>query len=98
RLGRSALALTTLFRARRFLLGAAGLLSASSLGAHAMPMASGPFRLRLLDAHTGATFDGAYRDAGGPIARVMDELCQFLRDHHSELGRAHVCTPVTVAY
>ena len=68
---------------RRFLLGAAGLLSASSLGAHAMPMASGPFRLRLLDAHTGATFDGAYRDAGGPIARVMDELCQFLRDHHS---------------
>jgi uncharacterized protein YcbK (DUF882 family) len=44
---------------------------------------SGPFRLRLLDAHTGATFDGAYRDAKGPIARVMDELCVFLRDHHS---------------
>src|SRR5437867_10430311 len=68
---------------RRFLLGAAGLLSASSLGAHAMPMASGQFRLRLLDAHTGAAFDGAYRDAKGPIARVMDELCVFLRDHHS---------------
>ena len=44
---------------------------------------SGWFRLRLLDAHTGATFDGAYRDAKGPIARVMDELCVFLRDHHS---------------
>jgi uncharacterized protein YcbK (DUF882 family) len=44
---------------------------------------SGQFRLRLFDAHTGATFDGAYRDAKGPIARVMDELCVFLRDHHS---------------
>jgi uncharacterized protein YcbK (DUF882 family) len=48
-----------------------------------MPVASGWFRLRLLDAHTGATFDGTYRDADGPIARVMDELCVFLRDHHS---------------
>jgi uncharacterized protein YcbK (DUF882 family) len=48
-----------------------------------MPVASGWFRLRLLDAHTGATFDGTYRDAKGPIARVMDELCVFLRDHHS---------------
>ena len=68
---------------RRFLLGAAGLLSAPPLSAHAVPMASGPFRLRLLDAHTGATFDGSYRDASGPIARVMDELYVFLRDHHS---------------
>jgi uncharacterized protein YcbK (DUF882 family) len=48
-----------------------------------MPVASGWFRLRLLDAHTGATFDGIYRDAKGPIARVMDELCVFLRDQHS---------------
>jgi uncharacterized protein YcbK (DUF882 family) len=39
--------------------------------------------LRLIDAHTGATFDGTYRDANGPIARVMDELCVFLRDQHS---------------
>ena len=37
-------------------------------------MAFEPFRLRLLDAHTGATFDGIYRDAGGPIARVIDEF------------------------
>jgi uncharacterized protein YcbK (DUF882 family) len=44
---------------------------------------SSPFRLRLLDAHTGATFNGVYRDAKGPIAKVMDELCVFLRDHHS---------------
>jgi uncharacterized protein YcbK (DUF882 family) len=48
-----------------------------------MPVASGWFRLRLLDAHTGASFDGVYRDAKGPIARVMDELCVFLRDQHS---------------
>jgi|GEM_PF-438176 len=69
---------------RRFLLRAvAGALSVPSYGAYAMPVASGWFRLRLLDAHTGATFDGAYRDAQGPIARVMDELCVFLRDQHS---------------
>jgi uncharacterized protein YcbK (DUF882 family) len=48
-----------------------------------MPVASGWFRLRLLDAHTGASFDGIYRDARGPIARVIDELCVFLRDQHS---------------
>jgi uncharacterized protein YcbK (DUF882 family) len=66
---------------RRFLLGATGFLSAPSL--RAAPMASGLFRLRLVDAHTGTTFDGVYRDARGPIARVMDELCVFLRDQHS---------------
>src|SRR6266481_1428902 len=67
---------------RSFLLKAAGLLSAP-YGAWAMPVMSGQVRLRLLDAHTGATFDGAYRDAKGPIAPVMDELCVFLRDHYS---------------
>jgi uncharacterized protein YcbK (DUF882 family) len=40
-------------------------------------------RLRLANAHTGETFDGAYRDDKGPIPRVIDELCVFLRDHHS---------------
>jgi uncharacterized protein YcbK (DUF882 family) len=39
--------------------------------------------LRLLDAHSGATFDGVYRDAQGPIVRVMEELCVFFRDRHS---------------
>ena len=34
-------------------------------------------------AHTGETFDGAYRNDKGPIQRVIDELCVFLRDHHS---------------
>jgi uncharacterized protein YcbK (DUF882 family) len=40
-------------------------------------------RLRLANAHTGENFEGAYRDEQGPIRRVIDELCIFLRDHHS---------------
>jgi uncharacterized protein YcbK (DUF882 family) len=39
-------------------------------------------RLRLVNPHTGETFDGAYRDDHGPIARVVQELCVFLRDFH----------------
>ena len=57
--------------------------SAPICGAYAVPAASGGFRLRLVDAHTGTTFDGVYRDAVGPIPRAMDELCVFLRDQHS---------------
>src|SRR5215472_3357964 len=68
---------------RRFLARAIGLASAPIYGAYAMPAASGGFRLRLVDAHTGATFDSVYRDANGPIPRVVDELCVFLRDQHS---------------
>jgi uncharacterized protein YcbK (DUF882 family) len=60
-----------------------GLTSAPICGAHAVPAASGGFRLRLVDAHTGTTFDSVYRDANGPIPRVVDELCVFLRDQHS---------------
>jgi uncharacterized protein YcbK (DUF882 family) len=40
-------------------------------------------RLRLANAHTGETFEGTYRNDKGPIDRVIDELCVFLRDHHS---------------
>jgi uncharacterized protein YcbK (DUF882 family) len=40
-------------------------------------------RLRLFNAHTGENFEGTYRDDKGPINRVIDELCIFLRDHHS---------------
>jgi uncharacterized protein YcbK (DUF882 family) len=40
-------------------------------------------RLRLVNAHTGETFEGAYRNDKGPIQRVVNELCIFLRDHHS---------------
>ena len=68
---------------RRFLLGAAAFLSAPPYRAWTTPNASGWPRLRLVDARTGTSFDGAYRDANGPIARVMDELCVFLRDQHS---------------
>jgi uncharacterized protein YcbK (DUF882 family) len=68
---------------RRFLLRTVGLLSVPAHRGWATPVASGWFRLRLVDAHTGTSFDGAYRDANGPIARVMDELCVFLRDQHS---------------
>ncbi|HKD37318.1 MAG TPA: DUF882 domain-containing protein, partial [Pirellulales bacterium] len=39
--------------------------------------------MRLANVHTGETFEGAYRDDNGPIQRVIDELCIFLRDHHS---------------
>jgi len=67
---------------RRFLLTTAGLLSAP-YAAKAAPMVSVGTRLRLVDAHTGAVFDGAYRTLGGPIARAMDELCLFLRDRRT---------------
>jgi uncharacterized protein YcbK (DUF882 family) len=40
-------------------------------------------RLRLVNAHTGETFDGAYRDDKTPIEGAIDELCIFLRDHNS---------------
>jgi len=40
-------------------------------------------RLRLTNANTGETFEGTYRNDDGPIDRVMEELCVFLRDHHS---------------
>src|SRR5215467_1121643 len=40
-------------------------------------------RLRLANAHTGETFEGSYRNDQGPIEPVIEELCVFLRDHHS---------------
>ena len=50
--------------------------------ARAVPRPPALRRLRLINPHTGETFDGAYRDDGGPIPRVVDELCVFLRDFH----------------
>lgn len=41
-------------------------------------------RLRLVNAHTGENFEGAYRDDNGPIPRVIRELCVFLRDFHAD--------------
>jgi uncharacterized protein YcbK (DUF882 family) len=46
-------------------------------------MVSPGTRVRLVDAHTGTVFDGSYRDARGPIAQAMNELCLFLRDQHT---------------
>jgi uncharacterized protein YcbK (DUF882 family) len=61
---------------------AAALVSAPGV-TYAAPMVSVGTRLRLVDAHTGAVFDGAYRNAKGPVPHVMDELCLFLRDRRT---------------
>jgi uncharacterized protein YcbK (DUF882 family) len=49
----------------------------------AMPALPKLRRLKLVNAHTGETFDGPYRDDGGPIAAAMEDLSAFLRDHYS---------------
>jgi uncharacterized protein YcbK (DUF882 family) len=67
---------------RLFLALATGLL-ATPWQAQAMPIAPALRRLALVNAHTGESFDGPYRDALGPIELAMDELSHFLRDHHS---------------
>lgn len=40
-------------------------------------------RLRLVNPHTGETFNGLYRDDHGPLATAMADLSVFLRDFHS---------------
>jgi uncharacterized protein YcbK (DUF882 family) len=40
-------------------------------------------RLKLVNAHTGETFTGPYRDEVGPIPAAMEDLSSFLRDFHS---------------
>ena len=68
---------------RHFLSLASGLIAAPSL-ARAARLPKPPLRrLRLQNAHTGEKFEGLYRDEIGPIPLAMDELSQFLRDHHS---------------
>ena len=39
-------------------------------------------RLRLVNSHTGETFEGVYRDEQGPLASAMADLSEFLRDFH----------------
>lgn len=51
--------------------------------ARAMPVPPGRRRLRLLNPHTGETFDGVFRADGRPIAAALDDLSTFLRDFHS---------------
>src|SRR5713101_3396176 len=41
-------------------------------------------RLKLFNAHTGESFNGPYRDEGGPSTSAGAELAEFLRDHHSD--------------
>src|SRR5271169_2204879 len=53
------------------------------IAARAVPRPPALRRLRLVNVHTGETFDGAYRDEHGPIQRAIQELCVFLRDFHS---------------
>lgn len=68
---------------RRFLSLAAGLAAWPS-AARAVARPQALRRLRLANANTGETFEGTYRDDKGPIDRVIEELCVFLRDHHSD--------------
>jgi uncharacterized protein YcbK (DUF882 family) len=68
---------------RQFLSFIAGTVALPSV-AHALPAPPPrPYRLNLLNAHTGETFSGIFRDDNGPILRVMEELSVFLRDFHS---------------
>ena len=67
---------------RLFLLASLGW-AAMPLWARADPMpVPVPRRLNLVNAHTGETFTGPYRDDNGPIAAAMDDLSAFLRDFH----------------
>ena len=51
---------------------------------HALPAPQAtPRRLRLVNPHTGETFNGPYRDDHGPLATAMADLSVFLRDFHS---------------
>ena len=50
--------------------------------AHAIPVPGGSRRLELVNAHTGETFSGPYRDAAGPIPGAMNDVSLFLRDFH----------------
>jgi uncharacterized protein YcbK (DUF882 family) len=60
-------------------------LSATRSAAFADGNAGSPLakRASIVNAHTGETFDGAYRDDQGPIKTAIDELCILLRDHYS---------------
>jgi uncharacterized protein YcbK (DUF882 family) len=68
---------------RRSLLVIAAAGIAAARTAKALPRPPPLWRLKLVNAHTGETFNGAYRDDKGPIARVMEELSVFLRDHYT---------------
>jgi uncharacterized protein YcbK (DUF882 family) len=66
---------------RRAFLSLTAAFGAAPWPAPAMPEPP-PRRLSLVNAHTGETFSGAYRDGRGPIATAMQDLSIFLRDFH----------------
>src|SRR6266566_8694170 len=68
---------------RRSVLSLAAAMIIAPRIARALPKAPSARRLKLLNAHTSETFEGAYRNDIGPITSVMEELSAFLRDHHS---------------
>ena len=69
---------------RAFVSLAAGIAGALALRspAQATPEPPRMRRLALVNAHTGETFSGPYRDDAGPIGAAMQELSVFLRDFH----------------
>jgi uncharacterized protein YcbK (DUF882 family) len=67
---------------RRFLVAVAGGILAKFTPLRALPLPTSR-RIRLFNAHTGETFDGPYRDDGGPISSAIEELSLLLRDHRS---------------
>src|SRR5215467_11112020 len=82
---------------RHFLSLTAGL-AAWPLAARAVARPPKLRRIRLANANTGETFEGTYRNDDGPIERVMEELCVFLRDHHSgEQTQMDVCVIFSLA-
>jgi len=66
------------------------------MGARAAPSPLVSRRVRLVNAHTGETFEGTYRNDNGPIPTVMDELAVFMRDHHS--GATHPIDPADIDF
>ncbi len=68
---------------RRLFLAVGGGLLATARPARAWLRPPPLRRLSLVNAHTGESFDGPYRDDRGPIGVAMEELSFFLRDFHS---------------
>jgi uncharacterized protein YcbK (DUF882 family) len=68
---------------RRMFLALLSAALAVPVAARAEPALAGVRRLKLLNAHTGESFKGPYRDDDGPIAAAMEDLSVFLRDFHS---------------
>jgi uncharacterized protein YcbK (DUF882 family) len=68
---------------RRVFLSLLSAVLAQPVAARAEPLLPMVRRLKLFNAHTGETFEGAYRDDAGPISGAMADLSVFLRDHYS---------------